>query len=240
MINNVEKFSFICPRPFYFLKLFRMNKIKVVVVEDLDEIRQGFSFLINSSEEIDCIGSYVSAEDALKAIKKNTPDVMIMDIGLPGMSGIECTMMVKKMYPAVQIMICTVYEDDERLFNALAAGASGYILKRSAPELLIESIKDMYHGGSPMSNKIARKVVEALRGSLPAKINAEKNEEDFHLSKREIEILDLLSVGYRNKEISEKLFISAHTVKSHIYHIYEKLHVRSRTAALNKYSSKKI
>lgn len=217
----------------------KIDKIKVAIVEDLDEIRQGFAFLIGSADELQCTGSYVSAEDALKSFKKNTPDVIIMDIGLPGMSGIECTLMVKKLYPSIQIMICTVYEDDERLFNALAAGASGYILKRSAPSLLIESIKDIYHGGSPMSSKIARKVVETLKITHPVKINTEEQNKNYNLSKREMEILDLLSDGYRNKEISEKLFISSHTVKSHIYHIYEKLHVQSRTAALNKYALRK-
>jgi len=210
-----------------------MTKIKVSIVEDLDEIRQGFCFLINSSDEFECIASYSNAEDALVDVEVKRPDVMIMDIGLPGMSGIECAREIKSRFPAIQIMMCTVYDDDDRLFKALSAGASGYILKRTSPGILLDSIRDIYQGGSPMSSQIARKVVASLHGS---KTSAQV-ENDFNLSKREKEILDLLSDGYRNKEIAEKLFISSHTVRSHIYHIYEKLHVQSRVEALNKISA---
>ena len=209
-----------------------MSKIKVSIVDDLEEVKQGFSFLINSSEELECIGSYSNAEDALDDLENNLPDVIIMDIGLPGMSGIECTRQIKSLYPAIQIMIFTIYEDDERLFKALAAGASGYVLKSSAPAILVESVKDIFKGGSPMSSQIARKVV----ASLQDRPNHIQSNDHFNLSEREKEILDLLSDGYRNKEIAEKLYISIHTVKSHIYHIYEKLHVQSRIEALNKYS----
>lgn len=208
-----------------------MAKIKVSIVEDLDEIRQGFSFLVNSSEQLECIACYSSAEEALKNLRKNTPHVIIMDIGLPGMTGIKCAKLIKKRYPSIQIMIFTIYEDDDRLFTALSAGASGYILKDTAPDKLIEAIIDLHAGGSPMSSQIARRVVLSLQHTVNARLNANNSE----LSLREKEILDLLAEGFRNKDISKKLFVSDHTVKSHIYHINEKLHVKSRIEALNKF-----
>jgi DNA-binding NarL/FixJ family response regulator len=210
-----------------------MKKIKVSVIEDVDEIRKGFSFLISSSDQLDCISSFSNAEDALADFAVNKPDVVIMDIGLPGITGIECTVKIKERFPSVQIMICSVYDDDDRLFRALAAGANGYILKRTAPSVLISSIIDIFNGGSPMSGQIARRVVASLQISK----EASEPQAPFDLSKREKEILNFLSNGYRNKEIAEMLFISTHTVKSHIYHIYEKLHVQSRVEALNKFSS---
>ena len=208
-----------------------MAPIKVAVVEDIDDIRQGFSFLINTADDFKCVATFASAEELLADIEKITPDVIIMDIGLPGMSGIECTLQIKTRFPSIQIMICTVFEDDERLFSALSAGASGYILKRTAPAVLLESIKDIYQGGSPMTSQIARKVVSSMQHTI-SKID--QAEITFNLSTREIEILELLIDGHRNKEISERLFISLHTVKSHIYHIYEKLHVKSRVEAMKK------
>ncbi len=211
-----------------------MTPIKVAVVEDIDDIRQGFSFLINTAEDFKCIATFASAESLLAAIDNITPDVIIMDIGLPGMSGIECTRQIKMRFPAIQIMICTVFEDDERLFSALSAGASGYILKRTAPAVLLQSLKDICNGGSPMTSQIARKVVSSMQHTHT---KMEKAEIDFHLSLREIEILELLIDGYRNKEISERLFISLHTVKSHIYRIYEKLHVKSRVEVMKKLSN---
>jgi DNA-binding NarL/FixJ family response regulator len=209
-----------------------MNPIKVSIIEDVDDIRNGFNFLVNTSDEFKCIGVYSTAEEALNNLESNIPDVIIMDIGLPGMSGIECTKYIKDRFPSVQIMICTVFEDDDRLFSALSAGASGYVLKRTTPNILLESIKDIHYGGSPMTSQIARKVVSFLQS--PQKKNNQSV--DFNLSTRETEILNLLTDGYRNKEIAEKLFISLHTVKSHIYHIYEKLHVKSRVEAINKVS----
>ncbi len=210
-----------------------MTQIKVTIIEDIEDIRQGFYFLINTHNEYNCIASYSDAEKALEDMKNNIPDVVIMDIGLPGISGIECTRIIKNRFPSVQIMICTVFEDDERLFGALSAGASGYILKSTSPNKLLESIKEIFNGGSPMTSQIARKVVETLQ--IPVKANNIASEE-YNLSSREKEILKLLAEGYRNKEIAEKLFITHYTVKSHIYNIYEKLHVKSRIEAINKIS----
>ncbi|MFM2136629.1 MAG: hypothetical protein RL021_2029 [Bacteroidota bacterium] len=214
-----------------------MAKVKVAVVDDVDEIRTGFTFLINSSDECECVGSYSNAEDLLKRWSEITPQVVILDIGLPGMSGIDCCKEIKALSPKTQIIICTVYEDDERLFSALKAGASGYILKRSSPGMLMDAIKELHNGGAPMSPQIGRKVIESFQHLRPAA--DVKPEADYDLSKREKEILELLAAGFRNKEIADKLFISSHTVRSHIYHIYEKLHVKSRVEALNKLSGKR-
>lgn len=215
-----------------------MSKIKVAIIEDLDDIRNGFAFLINSSDEFTCIGTYGNAEDALEDLDGNTPELIVMDIGLPGMNGIECTKIVKAEYPEILIMICTVYEDDERLFSALSAGASGFILKRSSPGVLLDSLRDLFNGGSPMSSLIARKIVSFMNSISPSEQIEKNNIDQFNLSKREIELLALLSAGYRNKDIADKLCISTHTVRTHIYHIYEKLHVKSRVEALNKIANK--
>jgi DNA-binding NarL/FixJ family response regulator len=151
-----------------------------------------------------------------------------MDINLPGMNGIECTAMIKERYPEILIMMCTVFEDSEKIFNALKAGANGYILKRAAGETLLDAIKELLKGGAPMSSDIARKVVSSFR-ETPVVEN-----HDASLTRRENEILELLGKGYGNKEIADKLFVSIHTVRTHIYHIYEKLHVRNRVEAVNK------
>jgi DNA-binding NarL/FixJ family response regulator len=214
-----------------------MGKVKVAVVDDVEEIRSGFSFLINSSDECECVGSFSNAEDLLAKLDELVPQVVILDIGLPGMSGIDCCREIKAKLPKSQIIICTVYEDDERLFSALKAGASGYILKRTSPGLLMDAIKELHNGGAPMSPQIGRKVIESFQGNLP--VPEARAEVEYDLSKREKEILELLAAGYRNKEIADRLFISSHTVRSHIYHIYEKLHVKSRVEALNKLSGKR-
>jgi DNA-binding NarL/FixJ family response regulator len=203
----------------------KKKKIKVAIIEDHHDIRQGMAFLINSDPAFEA-ALYPNAEDALKKFKTDRPDVVLMDINLPGMNGIECTKLIKQTYPAIHIMMCTVYEDDEKIFNALSAGASGYMLKRAAGDNLVDSIRDLNNGGSPMSAAIARKVVAFFqRKSSP---------ENALLTSRENEILDLLAEGYRNKDIADKLCVSVNTIRTHIYHIYEKLHVQNRVEALNK------
>lgn len=204
------------------------NKQKqICVIEDHHDIRSGIEFILNSYPDFHCI-SFQNAEEALNAIKKSPPDVILMDINLPGMNGIECTRLIKEIQPEVLIMMCTVFEDSEKIFNALKAGAKGYILKRTAGEKLVEAIKDLLNGGAPMSSDIARKVVDSFQ--------EQKTVTTHHpgLTKKENEILKLLSQGYGNKEIGEQLFVSVNTVRTHVYRIYEKLHVNNRVEAANK------
>ncbi|MFN0031909.1 MAG: response regulator [Flavobacteriales bacterium] len=203
--------------------------INVGLVEDHADIRQGLSFIIGSSDDFAC-SAYANAEDALEAFETARPDVVLMDINLPGMSGIECTRIIKEKYPQVNIMMCTSYEEDEKVFSALSAGASGYILKRAAADNLLDAIKELNEGGSPMSSMIARKVVASFR-KTPADHSSTA---EFQLTQRENEILDLLAQGLRNKEIADKLFVSVNTIRKHVYNIYEKLHVQSKIEALNK------
>lgn len=207
------------------------EKIRLILIEDHAEFRQSLFFLLNSEASFECV-AYADAETALKSFENQIPDIVVMDINLPGMSGIECTKTIREKYPDVQVIMCTVYEDDEKIFEALKAGANGYLLKRAAINEIFESIKSLHNGGSPMSPVIARKVVE----SFQIKPTSSANE----LSNRENEVLDLISNGYRVKEISDKLCISINTVRTHIRHIYEKLQVQSRVEALNKTGKKRF
>jgi DNA-binding NarL/FixJ family response regulator len=202
--------------------------INVAIVEDEDDVREGLAVLINGSEGFRCVLAYSMAERALPEIFKNKPDVVLMDINLPGMSGIECIRKLKTCEPDLPIMVLTVYDDDEKIFESLKAGASGYLLKKTPPAKLLEAILELYNGGSPMSSRIARRVVQAFQAMGPSSKEAE------NLSKREHEILSYLAKGYRYKEIAETLFISIETVRTHLRNIYEKLHVRSRSEAVLK------
>jgi two-component system, NarL family, response regulator LiaR len=203
--------------------------ITVCIVEDKKDIRESLCILVNDSPDCSCIGDFANAEEALPKIIDLQPDIVLMDIDLPGMNGIECIKQLKPQCPGVQFMICTVYDEDEKIFDALTVGANSYILKRSSSDILIGAIKDLHNGGSPMSSDIARKVVKQFqKSSLP-----EKNE--YHLTQREKEILELLAQGLTYQQAAEKIFISGKTIKKHVYNIYEKLHVNSRTAAVNKY-----
>jgi DNA-binding NarL/FixJ family response regulator len=204
--------------------------IKVAIVEDDKRIREGICALIEGSEGFECTGAYETAEEALQNINNNI-DVYLMDINLPGMSGIECVRIIREKKPKVQVLMQTIYEDYEEIYRSLAAGANGYLLKTTPPVKILEAIEDVYHGGSPMSNQIARKVVDAF-----AKFD--KTKPGYELSQRENEILSLLAKGYRYKEIAEKLFISVETVRKHIHNTYEKLHVHSKTEAVLKYLGK--
>lgn len=206
--------------------------IKVAIVEDVKEIREGLGSLISGSEGFICINTYSNAESALKGISEDEPDVVLMDIGLPGMSGVDCIKKLKSINPKFQIIMLTVYEDDEHIFKALVAGASGYLLKKTPPVKILEAVQEVYNGGSPMSSQIARKVINAFQS-----MNKSSKETD-NLSAREQEILSYLAKGFRYKEIAEKLFISKETVRTHLRNIYEKLQVRSRTEAVLKYFNK--
>jgi two-component system, NarL family, response regulator LiaR len=211
-----------------------MNKqIVVVIVEDNADIRNSLKELLSSDAEILCVATYENAEAALQEIPEILPDIVLMDIGLPKMNGIDCIKNLKPICPGVQYMICTIYDEDEKIFEALAAGANSYILKRSKQEVLIEAIKDLYEGGSPMSSDIARKIVRSFQ-----KKEIKTQISDYKITPREIEILGLLAEGLSYKEIAAQIFISVKTIRKHIYNIYEKLHVHSRLEALNKFFGK--
>ncbi|MBW7890345.1 MAG: response regulator transcription factor [Chitinophagaceae bacterium] len=206
-----------------------MDTISVCIVEDNHDIRQALEQIISMADGYELKGAFISGEKAIESIPHLNPQVVLMDINLGGMSGIECVRQLKAQYPSILFMMCTVYEEDEKIFEALAAGANGYILKKTAPAKLLESIRELAEGGAPMSSQIARKVVAAFQEKNPAAGVLDS------LSNREHEILELLAKGLLYKEISTKLGIAQETVRKHVYHIYEKLHVNNRVEAVNKY-----
>ncbi len=202
--------------------------IKVAIVEDIKPIREGLSALINGTPELSCTNSYESCEDMLEEMQEIKHDVILMDINLPGISGIEGVKKVKKLLPEVNIIMLTVHEDDKSIFEALMAGATGYLLKTTPPAQIIEAIKDANSGGSPMNSNIANKVINLMRLTNTKKdlVNT------IQLSERETEILQKLSNGTGYKNIADELFISIHTVRYHIRNIYEKLQVHSQSEAI--------
>ena len=202
--------------------------ITVAIVEDLDEVRDGLKNFLSLSNEFSVMDTFKTAEEALYEVPKLQPNIVIMDISLPGMNGIECIRLVKDKSPGTQFMMFTVYENDEKVFEALKAGASGYLLKNTGLVQLVESLKELHDGGSPMSANIARKLVTLFRDSQ------KKTEPVQELSNRENETLQLLAKGLLYKEIANQLSISVSTVRQHIHKIYEKLHVQNRTEAINK------
>lgn len=204
--------------------------ISIVIVEDDLEVLNGLKQVLGQSEDLEIIDTFSTAELFIENLDSVEPDIVLMDIGLPKMSGIECVEKVKQLKPDMQFLMCTNYDDDQKVFEALRAGANGYVLKNADLQSIIQSISEVYRGGSPMSRSIARKVIESFHS--PA-----IKETRYNISKRESEILSYLSKGYRYKEIAAKLFISTETVRTHIRNIYSKLQVQSRTDALNKYYS---
>jgi DNA-binding NarL/FixJ family response regulator len=202
--------------------------IKVSIVEDLAEVRKGLAELVSSDKELLMMENFETAESAIEKLPALAPDIVIMDINLPGMSGIECIKTIKEKCPGTQFMMFTVYETDDKILQALQAGATGYLLKRTEPSRILESIKELSQGGSPMSSNIARKLVNIF---FYAKVKTKKEV----LSGRENEVLQLLADGLLYKEIAERLHIGHGTVRQHIHNIYEKLHVQNRTEAVNKY-----
>jgi RNA polymerase sigma factor (sigma-70 family) len=209
-----------------------MQPIKICLVEDLEEVRNGMASLLTMDERFELLAIFSDAEKAADELPAWQPDIIIMDINLPGMNGIECIKKVKALCTSSQFMMFTIYEDDEKVFEALAAGASGYLLKKTPFIKIAEGLIELYDGGSPMSTQIARKVIKRLQ-------NDEAKEQIETLSVRENEILQLLAKGLMYKEIGAKLSISTDTVRQHIHHIYEKLHVQNRTEAINKAFGKK-
>ncbi len=203
--------------------------ITVSIVEDNDQLRGTLARVIAGAEGFRCLNQYANAEVALESLPRERPNVVLMDINLPGMNGVECVRKLKPLAPEIQVVMLTVYEDTENIFNALAAGASGYLLKRTSRAELLDSIREVCRGGSPMTTHIARKVVQSFQKT------GSSSQPTENLSQREQEVLDCLSQGFLYKEIAEKLGISYETVHTYIRRIYEKLQVRTRTEAVAKF-----
>lgn len=203
-----------------------------MIVEDQEPVREGLRILIDGSEGYSCVAACRSAEEALERLNETLPDVVLMDINLPGMRGTECVVHIKARFPEIQVMMLTVFDNNDEIYRSLEAGATGYLLKKTPPAKLLEAISELFQGGSPMNGEIARKVVSTFQ-----KPNLTLSSEEA-LTNRELELLSLLSQGYLYKEIGEKMFISIDTVRSHIRNIYQKLHVRTRTEALLRYMNR--
>jgi len=207
--------------------------ITVSIVEDDAQTRDGMCLLLNRAEDFRCVSQHATGEDAVERIPSFQPNAVLMDINLPGMSGVEAVRKLKPSLPQTQFIMSTVYKDSDAIFSALMAGANGYLLKQTAPRELLAALREACAGGSPMTSQIARKIVEAFRQT-----HAPAGEMEG-LSPRELEVLELLSQGHIYKEIAEQLQISYRTVSTHIEHIYQKLHVRSRTEAVAKHLRQK-
>jgi DNA-binding NarL/FixJ family response regulator len=205
--------------------------VKLSIVEDKDGFRESLALMLSEAPGFSCPHTYGTAEEALQGIPSAPPDVVLMDINLPGISGVECVRRLRQIAPQVRVIMLTVYENTENIYAALKAGASGYILKRTSPAKLLEAIQDVVDGGAPMSSAIARKVVQSFQEAPPAAATVE------NLSSREQEVLDMLAKGYLYKEISDQLQLGLGTIKTYVRRIYEKLHVQSRTEAVVKYLS---
>ena len=200
----------------------------MVIIEDRKEIRDLLVALIGGTPEYSCVGDYYSIEEALSRIKAALPDVALVDIGLPGMSGIEGIRLLRQRHPEIAFLVMTVYDDDDRIFNALCAGATGYLLKHTTPARLLESIAEVAGGGAPMSPEVARRVVELFRQFRPPE------KADYHLTPHEVKILKLLVAGHNYKTAAIELGVSLNTVSFHVKHIYEKLQVHSKSEAVAK------
>ena len=202
---------------------------KVAIVEDNRVTREGLKTIVNLSPDFRCVCTCSTAEEALKVLPQQAPEMVLMDIQLPNMSGVDCVARLKELLPDLKAIMVTVYEDPDRIFRALRAGASGYLLKRSAPEEVLHAMREVQQGGGAMSGEIARKVIGYFREQTTAKAEVEE------LTPREREVLELVVHGLSNKEISERLSVTLSAVRFHLKHIYQKLHVHSRTEAALKF-----
>jgi len=201
--------------------------ITTAIVEDIRDIREGLTTLINFTEGFTCNGSYRSMEDAIPKIKGNVPDVLLSDIGLPGMNGIEGIRILKDLYPDATVLMLTVYDDDERIFDAICAGATGYLLKRTAPAKLLENIREAVEGGAPMSPEVASRVIKLFREvRSPERV-------DYDFTPHETRLLKLLVDGHNYTTAAEELNVSFNTIKFHMRHVYEKLQVHSKSEAVS-------
>jgi DNA-binding NarL/FixJ family response regulator len=203
--------------------------IRVAIVEDDEQVRENLARLVGEAKGFECVATFGSGEQALDALPRRTPEVVLMDINLPGISGVECVRQLKSRFPDIHIVMLTVYDDSDRIFQALQMGASGYLLKRSTATEILHAIEDVHGGGAPMTSYIARKVVQSFRQQGAWDKPAE------NLSKRETDVLDYVARGYSNKEIADALGLKAETVRGYLKTIYTKLHVRSRTEAAMKF-----
>jgi DNA-binding NarL/FixJ family response regulator len=203
--------------------------IRVAIVEDDAPVRENLARLIGEARGFECVATFASGELALEGLPRRAPDVVLMDINLPGISGVECARQLKSQAPDIQIVMLTVYDDSDRIFQALQMGASGYLLKRSTSAEILRAVQDVHGGGAPMSSYIARKVVQSFCRQGPSEKAGE------NLSKRETDVLDYVSRGYTNKEIADALGLSPETIRGYLKTIYSKLHVRSRTEAAMKF-----
>lgn len=204
--------------------------IRVAIFEDNKLVRDAFEAIINGTKGYICTGSFANAGDLVHNLQRSTPDVVLMDIAMPGISGIEASKLIQSRFPDIKILIQTVFEDDDKVFAAICAGASGYVLKDSSPARLMDAIQEVYNGGAPMSPSIAAKVLHLFQKFAPSN----NEDEDFGLSKREKEILAMMVEGHSFKTIAEKNFISYETVRTHVKKIYRKLHVATLTDAVVK------
>ncbi len=202
--------------------------ITVAIVEDHPDIRMGTSFILRSSKSVSVVGEFERAEELLRKFEAIRPDVVLMDVHLPGMSGIEATALLKADHPRVEIIILSVLEDEESVFNAICAGASGYVTKPVMPDRLLDAVEQAFGGGTPMSPNIARKVLAMFKQNVSAPTS------DYSLTPRELEVLEMLTQGADFKKIAERLFLSPFTVRAHIRNIYDKLHVHSKSEAVAK------
>jgi DNA-binding NarL/FixJ family response regulator len=202
--------------------------IRVVIIEDLREVREGLTVLIGATHGFQCAGSYRTMEDALQGIATDKPDVILTDLGLPGMNGVDGTRLLRARFPHVPVLALTVYDDDDNVFNAICAGASGYLLKNTAPARLLESIEEVVTGGAPMSPDVARRVITVFREFRPPE------HASYRLTPQETELLKLMVNGHHYKTAAAVMGISTSTVSFHLKHIYEKLQVHSKTEAVAK------
>lgn len=202
--------------------------IKVALIEDRREIREGLAMLINGTEGFRCVGSFNSMEEALRQISYETPDVVLSDIGLPGMSGIEGVRILRERYPQMLLLMLTIHDDDDRIFDAMCAGATGYLLKKTPPARLLESLREIVSGGAPMSPEVALRVVKLFREFRPP------DRADYQLTPHETRLLKLLTEGHNYKSAAAKLGVAVGTVSFHLQHIYEKLQVHSKSEAVAK------
>jgi len=212
-----------------------MQPIKVAIFEDNKHLRESLYYLINGTEGFTCTGAFPDSNDLLFQLKKSVPDVVLMDIEMPGMNGIEAVKIIKQQFPSIQVLMQTIFHDDDNIFNAICAGASGYILKTTSPAGYIEAIKDVYNGGSPMTGSIARRVLELFQKNITPASN-----EDYQLTPKEKEILQQLVKGKSFKMIADTIGATYETVRTHMKNIYAKLHVNSNTEAVSKALNEKI